>query len=161
MDTSENTALDDVATNTAPTLFPVGSKAVKKALNIPEKLYFKIGEVAKLIGVEPYVLRYWETEFPQIVPVKSKTNQRMYKRTVVETIVAIRDLLYDQKFTIEGARKKMGEIRRKSRRDEGEEENLSLDLDTEASTTASPHIAEELRVVIAEMDEFLNSSRDA
>jgi len=72
-------------------------------------LYFKIGEVARIVGVKQHVLRYWETEFSVIRPQKSKSNQRLYRRQDVETILAIKHLLYDQKFTIEGARKHLKE----------------------------------------------------
>jgi DNA-binding transcriptional MerR regulator len=78
---------------------------------IPDKLYFKIGEVAKLAGVEPYVLRYWETEFKEICPVKSRTKQRLYRRKDIDTVIHIKRLLYQDGFTIEGARKKMKEGR--------------------------------------------------
>lgn len=74
---------------------------------IPEKLYCKIGEVASLVGVEPYVLRYWETEFTEIQPGKSRTGQRLYQRKDIETIREIKKLLYEEGFTIEGARKKI------------------------------------------------------
>lgn len=80
-------------------------------LDIPEKLYFKIGEVARITGLKPYVLRYWETEFPTIRPTKSKTNQRVYQRRDIETILLIKKLLYDEKFTIEGARARIKELR--------------------------------------------------
>lgn len=87
--------------------------AVKQnQIEIPDKLYFKIGEVAKIIGVKPYVLRYWETEFNDISPGKSKTNQRLYKRKEVEKILQIRDLLYREKYTIEGARKRLKSLAR-------------------------------------------------
>lgn len=72
---------------------------------IPNKLYFRIGEVSKLAGVKPYVLRYWETEFAQLRPKKSGTNQRLYPRKEVELILEIKHLLYEKRFTIEGARK--------------------------------------------------------
>jgi DNA-binding transcriptional MerR regulator len=72
---------------------------------IPDKLYFRIGEVAKLAGVKPYVLRYWESEFPVIEPKKSGTNHRLYRRKDVEMILEIKRLLYDKRYTIEGARK--------------------------------------------------------
>jgi len=72
---------------------------------IPNKLYFKIGEVSQLVGVEAYVLRYWESEFPGLSPRKSETGQRMFRRRDVELLLRIKHLLYDQKFTIEGARK--------------------------------------------------------
>jgi DNA-binding transcriptional MerR regulator len=72
---------------------------------IPDKLFFRIGEVSQLIGVEPYVLRYWESEFPGLSPKKSNTGQRMFRRKDVEMLLNIKQLLYDKKFTIEGARK--------------------------------------------------------
>lgn len=71
---------------------------------IPDKLYFKIGEVSDLLGVEPYVLRYWETEFPVLSPKKSGTGHRLYRRKDVELLLRIKHLLYERKFTIEGAR---------------------------------------------------------
>ena len=71
---------------------------------IPDKLYFKIGEVSELLGVEPYVLRYWETEFPTLSPKKSGTGHRLYRRKDVELLLRIKHLLYDKRFTIEGAR---------------------------------------------------------
>jgi DNA-binding transcriptional MerR regulator len=71
---------------------------------IPDKMYFRIGETAEILDVKPYVLRYWETEFPDIKPVKSQSNQRLYKRKDVEMLLAIKHLLYDEKFTINGAR---------------------------------------------------------
>src|SRR5437762_13667434 len=71
---------------------------------IPEKLYFRIGEVARLCHLPAYVLRFWETEFPQLKPVKSSTGQRMYRKRDVENVLRIKQLLYDQGFTISGAR---------------------------------------------------------
>jgi DNA-binding transcriptional MerR regulator len=71
---------------------------------IPEKLYFRIGEVADLCHLPAYVLRFWETEFPQLKPTKSSTGQRMYRRRDVESVLAIKKLLYEQGFTIAGAR---------------------------------------------------------
>jgi DNA-binding transcriptional MerR regulator len=76
---------------------------------IPDKLYFKIGEVAKFTGLKTHVLRYWETEFSAIKPNKSRSNQRLYRRRDVETILNLKDLLYNQGFTIAGARKKLRE----------------------------------------------------
>src|SRR5215831_2730821 len=72
--------------------------------DIPDKLYFKIGEVSELLGVEPYVLRYWETEFPILSPKKSGTGHRLYRRKDVELLLRIKHLLYEKRFTIEGAR---------------------------------------------------------
>ena len=75
--------------------------------NLPDKQYFKIGEVARLLGVRPSVLRYWETEFRSIKPEKSRTNQRLYHRRHVERLFQIKTLLYDQKYTIAGARRRL------------------------------------------------------
>jgi DNA-binding transcriptional MerR regulator len=72
--------------------------------DIPDKLYFKIGEVSELLGVEPYVLRYWETEFPVLSPKKSGTGHRLYRRKDVELLLRIKHLLREKRFTIEGAR---------------------------------------------------------
>src|ERR1700681_4085685 len=72
---------------------------------IPDKLYFRIGEVARLAGIKPYVLRFWETEFPALGPKKSGTGHRLYRRKDVEMVLEIKRLLYEQRFTIEGARK--------------------------------------------------------
>lgn len=72
---------------------------------IPNKLVFRIGEVSRLTGVKAHVLRYWETEFPSIAPRKGSTGQRVYRRRDVEIVCEIRHLLYDRRFTIEGARK--------------------------------------------------------
>jgi DNA-binding transcriptional MerR regulator len=71
---------------------------------IPDKLYFKIGEVSELLAVEPYVLRYWESEFPVLSPKKSGTGHRLYRRKDVELLLRIKHLLYEKRFTIEGAR---------------------------------------------------------
>ena len=72
---------------------------------IPDKLYFRIGDVARLAGIKPYVLRFWETEFPALGPKKSGTGHRLYRRKDVEMVLEIKQLLYGQRFTIEGARK--------------------------------------------------------
>jgi DNA-binding transcriptional MerR regulator len=74
---------------------------------VPDKLYFRIGEVATLCRLPAYVLRFWESEFPQLKPVKSSTGQRMYRRRDVESVLRIKQLLYDQGFTIMGARQQL------------------------------------------------------
>jgi DNA-binding transcriptional MerR regulator len=73
--------------------------------DIPDKLYFRIGEVAKLAGIKPYVLRFWESEFSGLGPKKSGTGHRLYRRKDVEMVLEIKRLLYEKRFTIEGARK--------------------------------------------------------
>jgi DNA-binding transcriptional MerR regulator len=72
---------------------------------VPDKAYFRIGEVAEIADVEPYVLRFWETEFPSLKPPKTRSNRRTYSRKDVELVLQIRDLLYEKGFTIPGARK--------------------------------------------------------
>lgn len=76
-------------------------------VDFPDKLYFKIGEVTKITGIKQHVLRYWESEFPFIRPQKNQSNQRLYRRRDVEAVLAIKHLLYDKKFTIDGARKQL------------------------------------------------------
>ncbi len=73
----------------------------------PEEKLYKIGEVCKLADVQPYVLRYWETEFPQLAPNKSGGGQRLYTRHEIDTILRIKELLYRDGFTIAGAKKKL------------------------------------------------------
>ena len=96
---------------------------MEKALPaIPAKRYFTIGEVSELCGVKPYVLRYWEQEFTQLKPMKRRGNRRYYQHHEVLLIRRIRELLYDQGFTISGARNKMQEIlqNERERRKNGE-----------------------------------------
>ena len=75
-------------------------------LSLPDKLYFKIGEVSEIIGVKPYVLRYWETEFREITPIRRK-SQRLYDKDTILLFKKISDLLYNQKFTIAGVQKRL------------------------------------------------------
>ena len=82
-------------------------------MQIPDdKRYFRIGEVSRIIGVEPYVLRYWESEFPQIRPSRADSKQRTYQKKDMEIILEIKRLLYEEKMTIEGARKRLASMRR-------------------------------------------------
>ena len=81
-------------------------------MEIPDtKKYFRIGEVSRIIGVRPYVLRYWESEFPQIRPHRADSNQRTYQKRDLEIIFEIKRLLYEERLTIEGARKRLKEKR--------------------------------------------------
>jgi DNA-binding transcriptional MerR regulator len=77
-------------------------------ITFPDKLFYKIGEVSRIVGVEPYVLRYWETEFSFLKPRKNKSGQRVYIKKDVELLLAIRKLLYQERYTIEGVRKRLG-----------------------------------------------------
>jgi integration host factor subunit alpha len=107
---------------------------------LPPKLYFRIGEVASLVGVEPHVLRYWEREFRSVRPTKSAKGQRVYSRRDVETLTRVRDLLYSEGFTIAGARKKLQKDGHEPRGDD-------------ASRT--PHLREQLLELRAEIQGFL------
>ena len=96
---------------------------------IPNRLYFRIGDVSQLVGVEPYVLRFWESEFPMLQPKKSKTGHREYKRKDVQLLLEIKRLLYDEGFTIPGARKAIRDHVRAGRgkkRDSNGQPQLSL-----------------------------------
>src|ERR1700719_5253622 len=93
------------------------AKSVTADVLIPEKLYFRIGEVSRLCQLPAYVLRFWETEFPQLKPVKSSTGQRMYRRKDVESVLRIKRLLYEQGFTIVGARQ---QLRSETKTDKGQ-----------------------------------------
>ena len=90
--------------------------------SIPDKLYYKIGEVSRISGVEPYVLRYWESEFKIVTPGRTHSKQRLYRRKDLELILEIKKLLYEEKFTISGAKKKLKRMKG------GRDEQLELAL---------------------------------
>ena len=77
------------------------------AVSIPEKIFFKIGEVCDITGIQAHVLRYWESEFPMLAPQKNRAGQRTYRRRDVEMVLRIKELLYDEQYTIAGAKKKL------------------------------------------------------
>jgi DNA-binding transcriptional MerR regulator len=88
----------------------------QSGITIPEKIFFKIGEVCEIVDVQAHVLRYWETEFPMLSPQKNRSGQRSYRRRDVEIAVRIKELLYHDQYTIAGARKKLqSELRESSR----------------------------------------------
>lgn len=89
-------------------MYKAASESLKAYLPFPDKLFYKIGEVSKIVGVEPYVLRYWETEFNFLKPRKNKSGQRVYIKKDVELLLAIKRLLYQERYTIEGVRKRLG-----------------------------------------------------
>jgi DNA-binding transcriptional MerR regulator len=105
---------------------------------IPDKPYFKIGEVAELAGVEPYVLRYWESEFKTIRPEKTRSNQRMYRKKDVEAVLAIKRLLYDEGYRIDGAKKRLREL-------SGESTNVRVQ-----------ELAEEVRKALEELEKIVD-----
>jgi DNA-binding transcriptional MerR regulator len=106
-----------------------------------EKLYFRIGEVASIVGVEPHVLRYWETEFRSVRPQKSARGQRIYSRRDVETLLKVKELLYGHRFTIAGAKRKLREGGVEPARPEPAEDPPP------ATAAASPAATEELRAI--------------
>jgi DNA-binding transcriptional MerR regulator len=114
---------------------------------LPVKLYYRIGEVAEIVGVEPHVLRYWETEFRAIRPQKSRKGQRIYSRRDVEKLLKVKDLLYTHGFTIAGARKRL--------REAGDEPSLELDRARAAVTTAREtllQLRDDVSGMLAELD---------
>ena len=103
--------------------------ATSQVPEIPDKLFFRIGEVSGLLGLEPYVLRYWETEFPSLTPKKSGTGHRLYRRKDVELLLKIKHLLYQRRFTIDGARQCLHDESRQSHQKEIKQEQQQLFLD--------------------------------
>ena len=108
---------------------------------IPDKLYFRIGEVATLCRLPAYVLRFWESEFPQLKPVKSSTGQRMYRKRDVESVVRIKRLLYEEGYTIAGARQQL--------RDEGKTDKTQVTLPFPTNTPPNlKHIRQGLQEIL-------------
>lgn len=116
-------------------------KLQDKLTNIPDKMGFKIGEAADYVGVKQYVLRYWESEFEILRPKKSKNGQRMYTKKDVETALMIKKLLHDDRFSIEGARSALKQLRKQVR--EKSVESKEVKDKTTLSTMSSNEIAEE------------------
>jgi len=108
---------------------------------LPEKIYFKIGEVSEIVGVEPYVLRYWETEFELLKPSKAPSKHRLYKKRDVELLLEIKRLLYTEGFTIEGARKKLREAKKE------EKNQLKLPLTEQKYKSALVKLKKELETL--------------
>jgi len=82
---------------------------------IPNRIYFRIGDVAELLGVKPYVIRFWESEFPFLAPDKATSGQRVYRRPHIESLVLVKQLLHVERYSIEGAKKKLTELRREGK----------------------------------------------
>jgi len=119
---------------------------------IPNKLFFKIGEVCELTDTQPYVLRYWESEFPALAPAKNSSGQRIYRRKDIETVLRIKQLLYDEGFTIAGAKKRL-EVELGGR---GVTPNaMASQPDAVAATTPPLPEDERMRALLLEMREEL------
>lgn len=122
--------------------FSLTGRDSRRMTKIPDKLYFKIGEVARITRVKPYVLRYWESEFKIISPKKSLAKQRVYTRKDVDLILEIKNLLYKEKFTLDGAKRKVREARPESR--SGKPSQLALPFTEEAYRKTIRDIKKEL-----------------
>lgn len=113
---------------------------------IPPKLYFTIGEVGGLCSLKPHVLRYWEQEFTQLRPTKRRGNRRYYQREDVELVRKIRELLYFQGYTIEGARQQLSSLRRRS----------AAKVDTAGAASALAASNSELTAVVSDLEQVLD-----
>jgi len=129
-----------------------GGNGSTPRLEIPDKLYFRIGEVAKLCGVQAYVLRFWESEFPQLHPNKGGTGQRLYRRRDVEMALRIKTLLYDEGYTIAGARQAFKQELRAPRPAKDDADTVQSDAPSAATAVDAKHlhsIQKELREIQA------------
>ena len=144
--------------------YRVANGPMESPSRIPEKLFFRIGEVCDLIKVQPHVLRYWETEFPMLAPQKNRAGQRVYRRKDVEMVMRIRDLLYEEKFTIAGAKKRLlDEMRGASVRarlaedvatDTSESHSINIPPSS-AEKSASPQAGRVLRMIKGDLEDLL------
>ena len=110
-----------------------------------DKLYYRIGEVSKITGVKPYVLRYWESEFRWMAPQKSRSKQRLYRQRDIDVILLIKKLLYEQRFTIAGARKKLRDMGVGRALEEG---TLSVEMDHRARYRKIREELEQIRAML-------------
>ena len=136
----------------------------RSAVAIPEKLFFKIGEVCELAGVQAHVLRYWESEFPMLAPQKNRAGQRVYRKRDVEMALRIKELLYEDQYTIAGAKKRLAhELRGGGRVKSANDEESNGDAQSPApkviTRTLAAKSAEErqgLKHIAAELRELLS-----
>src|SRR6185436_17652675 len=139
----------------------------RPAVDIPEKLFFKIGEVCELAGVQAHVLRYWESEFAMLAPQKNRAGQRVYRKRDVEIALRIKELLYEDQYTIAGAKKRLandlragGKLKIVSSDEGGDESDLpSADMDSTSgrfsAATMNPAERQSLKKVAKELREIL------
>jgi DNA-binding transcriptional MerR regulator len=153
----------------------------RPAVAIPEKLFFKIGEVCELAGVQAHVLRYWETEFTMLAPQKNRAGQRVYRKRDVEIALRIKELLYEDQYTIAGAKKRLANDLRAGGKlkivsSEGGDEDFAADASADAEGTTPPahenagartaadrkalqRVSTELREILALLDSPVNNSK--
>jgi DNA-binding transcriptional MerR regulator len=122
---------------------------------IPNRLYFKIGDVGKICDLETYVLRFWETEFPQLKPNKSGTGQRLYRRRDVELVLEIKRLVHGEGYTLAGARQALGQIQHGRRRDPQREPQSALPLPVGQEIARGDRVAATIGQVRAELRELV------
>jgi DNA-binding transcriptional MerR regulator len=126
--------------------------------DIPNKLFFKIGEVCEITDTQPYVLRYWESEFPALAPAKNSSGQRIYRRRDIETVLRIKQLLYDEGFTIAGAKKRL-ETELAGRGDTPAPERVAAAAEAAGTSAPAPglgdHAVQALREVRVQLREIL------
>lgn len=132
-------------------------RADKPIEKLPDKLFFKIGEVAKIVGVQTHVLRYWESELPALRPMKTRGAHRMYRRKDVELAVQVKRLLHEDGLTMSGAKRKLRELQREQQAESGEQ--AIPDALTQGRTPASVQVSEraELLVLRKELAELLKA----
>jgi DNA-binding transcriptional MerR regulator len=124
---------------------------------IPDKLYFRIGEVSRLAGIKPYVLRFWETEFSSLGPKKSGKGHRLYRRKDVELVLEIKRLLYDKRYTIEGARKYLDSRSREMHATKSADASTGKPLRTQPALFGDPApVIEAIRKELAEILQLLS-----
>ena len=124
--------------------------------DIPNKLFFKIGQVCELTDTQPYVLRYWESEFPALAPAKNSSGQRIYRRRDIETVLRIKQLLYDEGFTIAGAKKRLEtELAGRQETPAPVEIAEGSATSTSAAPGAGDHAVQALREVRVQLREIL------
>lgn len=114
---------------------------------IAKKEYYSIGEVCEITGLKPHVLRYWETQFKSLMPVKNRAGNRAYRKRDIEMIQLVKTLLYERKFTIDGARQKLAELRKDGAQ-------LEVELEETALKDTFRELADELADVVAYIDAF-------
>jgi DNA-binding transcriptional MerR regulator len=113
---------------------------------VPNKLFFKIGEVCEITDTQPYVLRYWESEFPALAPAKNSSGQRIYRRRDIETVLRIKQLLYEEGFTIAGAKKRLEtEI---AGRPETPQSQAAASLSDDPARAAIAQVRDQLREIL-------------
>lgn len=121
---------------------------------IPNRLYFKIGDVARICDLETYVLRFWESQFPQLKPNKSGTGQRLYRRRDVELVLEIKRLVHGEGYTLAGARQALGQIQHGRRMDPKREPQSALPLPVGENTARGDRVAATIGQVRAELREL-------